>query len=170
MRQSQIFLLLLTFLSIVSCSSSDEGNSDEDFNFVGTWQLQSAETDFSGIVEFGGQQIPLVCEGEAFDFDFELSFSETPNTYTSDGVVSVLLNCALVGEQTLEDLEFFPNGSWTYEDGVLTMTGTMESVQVDVVVLSNNRIILDFDQEYEINQPPLILDGELEVAIELVRQ
>lgn len=171
MKQLQIWSFSLALLLVLSCNSDDDsGGGTSDFNIVGTWQLQAADVGFNGIVELGGQQIPLVCDGEAYEFDFELSFSEDPNSYTSDGTVSVLLNCALIGEQALEDLEFFPNGTWTFENGILTMTGAMESVQVDVEVLTNDRIILEFDQEFQVDQPPLVVDGDLDAAIELVRQ
>ena len=70
MRPSQIFILLLSFLSIVSCSSSDDSNLDEDFNMVGVWQGIAVDFDTSAVVEMAGEQIPVICDGEGFDVDF----------------------------------------------------------------------------------------------------
>ncbi|WP_115461928.1 hypothetical protein [Winogradskyella aurantiaca] len=169
MKPSQIFILLISFYLIVSCSSSDDSNPDEDFNMVGVWQGVAVDFDTSAVVEIAGEQIPVICDGEGFDVNFLITFTDGPNEYSADGTFSVLNECTLIGEQVQEDLEVFGDGSWVYENGNLSMTENGETITVDVEIISNDRIILEFEEEIVLEEGPISANGTVDIEIELSR-
>ena len=169
MRLSQFFILLITFLIIFSCSSSDDSNPNEEFNMVGVWQGVAVDFDTSTVVEIAGEQIPVICEGEGFDVDFLITFTDAPNAYSANGTFSVLNECTLIGEQVQEDLEVFGDGSWVYENGNLSMTENGETIIVDVEIISNDRIILEFEEEIVLEEGPISANGMVDIEIELSR-
>jgi len=141
-------LLIACVLCLWSCSSDDDSNgSDETINIVGTWSAVSVEFDTTSVVEINGQGGAVVCNGEGFDIDTQISFTEDPNQFVTEGDFSVLNDCTPGGESVLEDVEALGSGTWSLEGDLLILIEGEETIEANLDQISEDQISLSFEEE-----------------------
>jgi len=145
----KIFKLLLftALISLtISCSKDDDKPSQQNNgDIVGVWK--GTTVDYSGTSETSGQgqNITSTFNGEAYDVNYTLTFTEDPNKVVSDGSYSVELTTTTNGQtvtQNLEGLEFLSSGDWAISGNSLSVTVNNETDDMTIVQLSDDTLVL----------------------------
>jgi hypothetical protein len=163
-------LLLVSALCFWSCSSDDDSNSSNaEVDILGTWTAISVEFDTASVIEINGQGGAVVCNGEGYDIDTEITFTEEPNEFFTEGDFSVMNDCTPGGESVLEDVEALGSGTWTLEGDQLILTEGDETIEVDIDLITEDQISLSFEQEVSFVDGPINTTTTINAEIVLDR-
>ena len=97
-------------------------------------------------------------EGEGFDIDATVTFSEDPNEVSSEGQFSMTVTTTFLGvseEETLENLDLLGDGTWSLEDHPLTITSTADDQDavITIELLSEDMLRLRIEQTEILDTP-----------------
>ena len=151
MKQFKIFFLITFAIIFSACSSDDDSNSSSNIDLIGAWQGISVDYESTSTISAQGQNLITNCEGEGFDLNFQITFSDNPNEYVSTGAFSVTLICMALGqtfEQTSDDISILGDGTWRLENNVLFLKddGNEDEVGAEITELSNGNLQLRIEE------------------------
>ncbi|WAC02634.1 hypothetical protein N7U66_02810 [Lacinutrix neustonica] len=112
-------VLLIALFLVLSACTSDDDTTDAPIaseSILGTWIGQDVDYTGASTTTGQGQSINSTFVGEAYDVDYTLTFTEDPNQVVSNGSYSIELTTTTLGQtqtNTVENLEFLGNGSWS---------------------------------------------------------
>ncbi|AXT51226.1 hypothetical protein D1818_10455 [Aquimarina sp. BL5] len=140
MKKLTLLLFLTSTTLFLSCGSDDNDPSIgiDETQITGEWKLEAFRLDNGQtFVESEGTRV-LFSEFSSFGKDFNtiVTFSEDPQTFTSDGgYTTVLTNTVLGQETTTQEIPtpgFAASGEWIIENGnlILDVQGTEESFKI----------------------------------------
>ncbi len=117
-------LLLALFVVLFSCSD-DEAPLPTSEGMLGTWSVTAISYKGSTTTTVSGVSIKADFTGTGKDMDLTTTFSENPNTVTSEGSYTIVLTTTMLGQTTTEEYPFDEaviDGTWTLEGRTLTIT------------------------------------------------
>jgi len=139
--------LTVLFVAVLlgSCSTDDNGGSGEtSADLIGTWIMQSFEYQGETSTDVMGIPFDIDFDGEAFNIDASLVFTDSPNQFTSSGSYDIELSSSFEGEtqtqtESIEDFE--SQGTWSRNGDTLTFDGSLIDAGTGAVVVGG----MDFD-------------------------
>ncbi len=137
-------------LFITSCATNDSDVTISDTDLIGAWNLTEHYTE-NGIfaITQNGVTINATYQAIGSNFDFIITFSDNPKTTTSGGSYVLNATVSMLGQtETWEENVEVPantsGGSWSLENGILTMSEQGESVQAEVIDFDGTTLKLKF--------------------------
>ena len=152
-------LLMFVLTLFFSCTSSDDtimvDTDAKSSDLIGTWNLieESQEgtisTTFNGIPVNGG----ISSAGK--NLNTQLTFTENPDNVTANGSYTDVINVSVVGQSlaqqeiTVPFNDFINQGSWSLNQGILTLTQNNVQKDVRIVELTASTLKIEIDIEDE---------------------
>lgn len=132
-------------LTIMSCSSDDDGGNSINGSIVGTWTLTKLTSD----TDMGF----ATATGQGKNYDGTLTFNDQPNQVFGSGSVVLEITTYINGvalATTEEEISLenqFETGQWELSGDQLTLSGAGSSVTVTVLQLTSNSLIFRYDTD-----------------------
>lgn len=131
----KLCMALFLITSLVGCSSDDDGGNDTSASLVGTWAVTSLEYEGSTSFDFLGETVNTDFNGVGQNFDLDITFTENPNEYTTEGSYDVVLDFTVNGmteteTTSVDNLE--GEGTWERNGNILLIDGSIIDIDVDV--------------------------------------
>jgi hypothetical protein len=168
----KIIILFSATLLFISCSTDDDGSTVDPNaqaqNLIGTWLL--AEITQDGTVSTDVQGLPVSGTITSFgkDIDAQIIFSENPDNYVTSGgytdVITVnVLEQIFNEEQNISIADILGQGSWSLDQGILTLTQSSDVRAASVIELTTTSLKL----EIEINEQAVLqgITGNIESTL-----
>jgi len=163
----KVYFLCIAMLVLLSSCSSDDNNNGSNIStaeIVGIWIGESVDYSGTGSTIFQGETITANFDGEGFDIDYTLTFTENPNNVVANGSYSVVLDYTINGqteEQIIEDLEFLNNGTWNISGDMLTIVSEGETSDVEILELTDSSLKLKLTEEEIVIEQGLEVDTNI---------
>ena len=164
MKKLSILIVIVSFFSLLSCSSDDDGQEQNGVNassLIGNWKMISQDYTGEGSTAAAGTTINVSYVGETVETDIEISFTENPNEFDSSGNVTTKLTTTYDGGfedvQTTSN-EFQSSGTWEFVgNDKLKMNGegtggTSVASEVTSTILELTETTLKLNTIQEVNQ------------------
>ncbi|HNP67214.1 MAG TPA: lipocalin family protein [Aequorivita sp.] len=173
----KIFKLILftAFISLtISCSKDDNNPAlENNGNIVGVWK--GTTVDYSGATETSGQgqNISATFNGEGYDVDYTLTFTENPNKVVSDGSYSIELTTTANGQSTtqnIENLEFLSSGEWSMNGNTLNVTVDNETDEITIVQLTDDTMVLKGQEVQTMSQGGFTVTSTTNIILTFTKQ
>lgn len=152
--------LLLCILTLVfSCTSSDDtfiiDTSAKSSDLEGTWNL--TEESQKGTISTTFNSIPVKGDITSVgkDLNTQMTFTESPDNITATGSYTDVIKISIVGqsiaeqEVTIPFNDFINKGSWSLNQGILTITQNNVQEDVRIVELTASLLKIEIDIEDE---------------------
>lgn len=151
----KIIILFSSVLFIISCTTDEESMADTNAdakNLIGTWLLSEITQD--GKVETEIQGVPVSGTITSFgkDIDAQVTFTENPDNYTTSGSYTDVITIKALGqtfneEQLISINNILGNGSWTLNQGILTLTHSNDIQAAKIIELTSVTLKLEIEIE-----------------------
>ena len=150
-----IFVLTLFF----SCTSSDDtiivDTSAKSSDLVGTWSLIEEGQQGSISTTLSGIPVSGTITSVGKDLNTQMTFTENSNNFTATGSYTDVINFSVVGqslaqqEVTIPISDFINQGSWSLDQGILTITqnNVQKEVRISELTASSLKIEIDIEDE-----------------------
>jgi hypothetical protein len=173
MKKLKLLFVVTLALTIASCSNNDDDSSNTSGDILGTWV--GVDVDYSGnsVTEFAGEEIVSDFVGEAFDVDYTLVFTENPNELVTDGSYSIELTTTTAGQtqvETVENLEFLNDGTWSKSGNELTITSNGQTTVATILELTDNSLTLKSVTEQGFSQQGITIITTVNAIATYIRQ
>jgi hypothetical protein len=147
---SYLAMLLALSLSITACSDEEAGSPNNEA-LVGTWRLESIDYSGTSSTTVQGTTFTSVFVGEGYDLDVTVTFSEDPDTYTTDGDYSIRLTTTTQGQTVEQDFTFegfLDDGTWERDGENVIITNGDGDVFETIIVLTDggNTMMMDVEE------------------------
>ena len=171
MKNLKLLALLLLVPMYIACSSDDDTTTtteeEAEVSLVGTWTAETIDFDSTITTVVEGLPVTATQEGEGFDIDATVTFSEDPNEVSSEGQFSMTVTTTFLGvseEETLENLDLLGDGTWSLEDNTLTITGTADDQDavITIELLTADMLRLRIEQTEILDTP--VGSGEVDAV------
>lgn len=152
--------LLISVLTLfISCTGSDDtiiiDTSAKSSDLVGTWNL--IEEGQEGTVSTTFNSIPVngTITSTGKDLNTQLTFTENANNITANGSYTDVIKFSVVGqslaeqEVTIPISDFINQGSWSLDQGILTITQNNVQKEVRISELTSSTLKIEIDIEDE---------------------
>lgn len=153
MKKYKFLVLAFLAVGIISCNSDDDadGGGDTSGDLIGTWIAESIDLTNTISVTTDGITVETLQEGVGTHIDATLTFSEDPDEFTSEGSFDLELTTTILGvseTETIEDVEFLDDGTWTRSGDNLTLMNDDDTQgNATIEVLTDTELRLRIEQE-----------------------
>jgi len=168
MKTLKILSILCFIFALTACTSDDgspvdTGASSNDL--VGVWNLTEESQDGIGKVTIEGITLNGTITSTSKNLDATLTITENPNTITAAGSYTEVITASFATisrtEEVLVNLDNELNeGAWSLNNGVLTLLGGSETLDVDIIELTATTLKIEIPIQRDV-----ILEGN-DVAID----
>lgn len=152
--------ILISVLTLfISCTSSDDtimiDTSAKSSDLVGTWNLIEEGQEGTVSTTFNGIPVNGTISSTGKDLNTLLTFTENPNNISAAGSYTDVIKFSVVGqtlaeqEVTIPISDFINQGSWSLNQGVLTLTQNNVQQDVSIIELTSTSLIIGIDIEDE---------------------
>ena len=149
-----LIVLFSATLLFISCSTNDEESivdiNAEKKNLIGTWLL--AEITQDGIVstDVQGATVNGTITSFGKDIDAQIIFSENPDNYIASGGYTDVITVNVLGrtideQQHISVADRLGQGSWTLDQGILTLTQNSGARAVSIIESTATRLKLEIE-------------------------
>lgn len=167
-------LLLAFVLVLTSCSEDNDDTVDIATGILGTWQGKAVSFSGTSTTTIEGVSIDAYYEGEGYDIDFTLNFTENPNEVTAEGSYGIALTVTIFEQSETQNIPDNAFGgvtsTWTQDGNEITIsTEEGESITYEILELTADRLVMVTDNIQDITGE---LDDNIanaEMRIELER-
>lgn len=168
MKYLHFTLVVLLFVSLLSCSKNDDSPKPGG-QLVGTWKMTSFTYTGATTTIFDGESITTPFSGTGKEMNVHISFAANPNTFTSTGDYTVELTMDAGGQQIKQDFPiqgFMGSGSWSREGNKLSVTDEATGkLQLSTIVQLDDKTLkvqwggaLDATNPYDM-QETMVVNG-----------
>ncbi|MDJ0645053.1 MAG: lipocalin family protein [Flavobacteriaceae bacterium] len=172
MKAFKILATVCLAIVLISCEESENELVNVDQNeLVGAWNL--TELSQKGTVSVSGIPIPFSSEGS--NFDSVLEIAESPNDFSAKGsftnttVITNPLGDDVINEERINLNELFARGSWTVENGIITVSQGSVDQAIDIIEFDGTTIKLQFDVEIPIDYDGLSVVSDSTIDMTLMK-
>lgn len=166
-------IILFAFIALgVSCSNDDAPDQLSNNDILGGWRGTAVEYSGRQVTTGHGQTMVQDFDGEAYDLDYTLTFTENPNIVTSEGSYSLRITVTFNGQTTTqyhENLQFLQDGEWRLEGSTFYLTVDGQTQEYDIVELTNTQLVLGSRIEETIQQGEFLSTATFETRISFSR-
>ena len=120
-----------------------------------------------------GQNISATFNGEGYDVDYTLTFTENPNKVVSDGSYSIELTTTANGQSTtqnIENLEFLSSGEWSMNGNTLNVTVDNETDEITIVQLTDDTMVLKGQEVQTMSQGGFTVTSTTNIILTFTKQ
>ncbi len=168
MKILKILSILLVVVSLTGCTSDDGSPIDTNASandLVGVWTLTEESQDGVAKVTIEGVTLNGTITSTSKNLDATLTITENPNTITAAGSYTEVITASFATlnrtEEVLVDLDNELNqGAWSLSNGVLTLLGGSETLDVNIIELTSTTLRIEIPIERDV-----VLEGT-DVAID----
>lgn len=149
MKKNLLVIIASVFL-LSYCSSNENENIDESSILKGTWNLVAQTLNSTITISDGTETEVINVSSVAKDFDFRITFSENPNTMSSQGSFKTVTTTSMTGqpdrieESISTSSEGVLEGTWTLSANTLIINPNndeMELISGEVTIVNDNTIM-----------------------------
>ncbi|MDC9723833.1 MAG: hypothetical protein PSN34_13820, partial [Urechidicola sp.] len=141
----KILVLFVFSAFIFGCETSD--NETPTASIIGVWNGISINFTGTGAAEIQGVPVTADVDGEGYDIDYTVTFTEDPNTVTTVGIFSVEATASIQGQtytESEENISIDFSGPWNQDGNTLALTINGEDVIANIVELTETSLVLQF--------------------------
>lgn len=145
------YFLVLASISWASVSCNKDDDTVDPANLAGVWKTTQVECN-NGVSSFEVLGVPFTSNYTFYgkDFDFETTFTENPNEFSTVGSYTVVTTTEILGvpETTESTTEAFPGvGSWEINGNTMIQVFAGDTTELEILELSSSKFRLkgDFD-------------------------
>ncbi|KJD34542.1 hypothetical protein PK35_01780 [Tamlana nanhaiensis] len=157
-----------------SCSSDSENNTEQDTNaLIGTWVAQDITNTGTATFDILGETITAPIEGQGYDVDFTLSFSENPDNYTTEGSFGLEISVTYLFQtmtERIDNQEFLGNGTWSKQGNTITIVENGETTILTIKELTSTRLILTGHETEDITEDGITYTSEFDLEASFIKQ
>lgn len=174
----KIYILCITLsLTLASCSN-DDNSADISGDILGTWNMESYTYSGTASTSFQGQSINSSFVAEAFNINYQLTFSENPNIVTGMGDFGITIESTTFGQtetQTINNISsLVPNdqsnsAEWSQSGNQLTFITPERTDVFTILELSDSTLRLDLVLNESVEEEGLIINTNIEADIVFTR-
>ncbi|NNC69585.1 MAG: hypothetical protein HKN90_02060 [Flavobacteriaceae bacterium] len=172
MKTFKILATLCLAIILISCDESENILVDvNESELIGTWNMTKLSQD--GTVSVSGIPVPFTSEGSNFDSLIEIT--ENPNDFAAKGsftnttTINNPVGSDIVNEERISLSELFTKGSWTVQNGIITVTQGSINQTIDILEFDLNMMTLEFEIDIPIDYDGVTLVSNSTVNITLVK-
>jgi len=172
MKTFKILATICLAIVLVSCDESENILVDvNESELLGTWNMTKLSQE--GTVSVSGIPVPYTSEGSNFDSVIEIT--QNPNDFTAKGsftnttTINNPVGSDIVNEERISLSELFTKGSWTVENGIITVTQGSINQTIDIIEFDGTTIKLQFDVEIPIDYDGVTLVSNSTIDMTLVK-
>lgn len=138
-----LFPTLLVLVALFNSACNNDGNAAAN-NIAGNWNLTNLY--YTGTTSTTIPGLPPITAsfvGEGQNYNATLTFTESPNEFTSTGDYDVQLTTTVTGNPvpqvtTVQNQNFLSQGTWTISGNQITLTADTGEVSTANLTFSNN--------------------------------
>ncbi|WP_299761816.1 lipocalin family protein [uncultured Dokdonia sp.] len=133
----KLCMALFLIISLVGCSSDDEGGNETSASLVGTWAVTSLDYEGTTSFDFLGETVNTSFDGVGQNLDLNFTFTENPNEYTSEGSYDIVLDFTVNGMSETETTSIDnlqQEGTWERNGNILSIDGEIIDLDIDIPV------------------------------------
>jgi len=150
LRNCFVATMLILF---VSCTNDEDTLVDVDAeasDLVGTWELIEESQEGKGTATIEGIPITGNITSFAKDIDAQITISENPNTISASGGYTEVITGTFATISRTDEVPVSLNdeinqGSWSLTNGVLTLTGGGETLDINITELTATTLKVEID-------------------------
>ncbi|GGZ12712.1 hypothetical protein GCM10007049_00500 [Echinicola pacifica] len=152
MKKPTLFTSLLSLVLVssilFSCSSSDEEKPKDNASIVGTWEL--VDVGYSAITTYVdmNESESSSYSGVGTRLEYEITFTENPNTYEAMGNYDILLSYEFDGqpiEVSVTITDFWKAGEYEIDGNMISVQSpNMTNEKCFISSLTDTKLELDF--------------------------
>lgn len=172
MKAFKILTTICLAIVLISCEESETILVDIDENeLIGTWNLTKLSQE--GTVSVSGIPVPFSSEGSNFDSVIEIT--DSPNNFVAKGsftnttTINNPIGDDIVNEETINLNELFTKGTWTVENGIITVTQGSINQTMDIIEFNGTTIKLQFEIEIPVDYEGVSLVSDSTIDMTLVK-
>jgi len=152
-------LLMFVLTLFFSCTSSDDtiivDTNAKSSDLVGTWNLIEEGQKGTISTTFNGIPVNGDISSTGKDLNTQMTFAENPNNVSAAGSYTDVIKISIVGQSVAEQEITIPfngfinQGSWSLNQGILTLTQNNVQKDVRIVELTTSSLKMEIDIEDE---------------------
>ncbi len=158
MKTLKIVSILCFIFLTTACTSDDESPIDTGAaanDLVGVWQLTEESQDGVGKVTLEGVTINGTITSTSKNLDATLTITENPNTITAAGSYTEVITASFATLSRTEEVEVnldneLNQGAWSLNNGVLTLLGGAETLEVNIIQLTSTMLRIEIPIERDV--------------------
>ena len=147
-----VFCLTILFISCSSDDSSPIDTNAQADDLTAIWNLN--EITQEGTITTDVQGVPVQSTFTSFgkDINAQVEFKQNPNNFTSSGSYTSVVTISLLGQSNTQEVsvpidDFLNQGTWSLNNGVMTISQNGETVEANVIELTNTSLKLELEDE-----------------------
>mgnify|MGYP001069225898 CR=1 FL=1 len=175
MRNFKYALIIILGVVILGCDNEDDNTAEQSNNqnqLIGNWVAQDMTFSGNPTLTIQGVSLPADVNGEPYDIDLSLEFTENPNEYTTDGTFSVEVTVSALGfseTDNLENLSIIPDGIWEINNQTITFSSIQESLDLKITELTLDTLTLSGVIEDTVDLEGTSNDVAIDVVFEFIK-
>lgn len=138
---------MFSLAALFSCSE-DEDPLPTSQGMIGTWTITAVDYKGTTTTTVSGASAKADFTGTGKDMDVTSTFSENPNTVTTEGSYVIVLKTTMMGQTTTEEVPFEEvvlDGTWTLDGRTLTITGPVGPQKATVLEQTSTTLRMSLD-------------------------
>jgi hypothetical protein len=135
MKITKLLLICVAAL-LFSCSDDDDDVKATVQGMIGEWNITDLDYNGTTTTSAQGMNITANFTGTGKDMDLTTIFTASPNTVTTEGSYTIVLESTTLGQTTTNEVPFtevFTDGTWTLEGNTLKVTGPNGTDEATIV-------------------------------------
>ncbi|MCU0418515.1 MAG: lipocalin family protein [Cyclobacteriaceae bacterium] len=143
-------LFLLGLIVVFAACREDEEPQPTAAGLLGRWSMTALEYEGSSTTRVSGIDVASNFTGVGKALDLIVTFRENPNTVSSEGSYVIALTTTTAGQSFTQDFtfdNFVGDGSWSLNNRVLTVTGTLGSQDATIVSQTSTTLVIAVETE-----------------------
>ena len=169
-------LLLFTFLTLCFIACSDDDTplvSISADDILGTWSLTNLSSTTTQTYDFQGikHESKTVVSGK--NYDFIITFNSNPNTYTTEGAITLQTSTTTDGDTVTNEYETsaaagLDSGDWSVSSNTLTMGSDIQNSEMTLESYTDTKFVLKqvINEKQNINGAIITINGTSTIVFE----
>lgn len=173
MKTLKLIAILVLIGIFQSCSSDDNNDPvNNESQIVGTWELVDYYYTGSTTTNAGGISVVTDFVAEAYDIDYDITFSSNPNMVSGSGTMTVKLTSTVQGMETVYDIpnsDLIGTSEWSLEGNVLSMGRDGLSGDALITEITDSTLKFEISTVQDVTQDGVTSTATIDAFYSLVR-
>lgn len=165
-------ILLLSLAIPFSCSEDDDPQPTSQ-GMVGTWAVTGVDYKGTSTTTTQGVSLKADYTGTGKDMHLTTTFTENPNTVTSEGGYIIVLTTTMLGQTSTDEYPFedvVTDGSWTLSGQTLTITGVAGPQKATILEQTSTSLKMRMDVKESISSQGTTVSTDIRITYTFTKQ